>query len=137
MTTSLSAPDASRAIDGDVTTVWSTGRGQAANDSVTIELADANADAVSVAGVELQSGSNAQNYPVALRVELSEDGQRWSTAWEGLTADPRFATVLLEGVDGCRVTFAARPARFVRLTETVDDSARPWSIAEVSVLRGS
>ena len=131
MTTSVRTEDASRAIDGDWNTAWTTGRGQEPDDRVTIEMTEA----MPIGGIELLSGANAHNVPVGLRVELSDDGQRWSAAWEGTTEDARFATLLLEGIEGCRVTFAPRPARFVRLTETLHDSARPWSIAELAILR--
>ena len=51
------------------------------------------------------------------------------------TEDVRFATLMLEGVDGSRITFLPQRGRFVRLTETVDEPARAWTIAELAVLR--
>jgi hypothetical protein len=132
MTGTVDPTHAFWAIDGDWDTAWSTDRGQAINDSVTIEVPEA----ARIGGIELQSGpANPQDFPVALRIELSEDGQRWAEAFDGSTDDARLATILLEGVNGCRITFTPRQARFIRLTETVDESARPWSIAELTVLR--
>jgi hypothetical protein len=132
MTATIDNAHASWAVDGDWSTAWGTERGQEINDSVTIEAPDTMA----IGGIELQSGSaNPQDFPGALRIELSENGQRWTPAWEGSTDDARFATILLEGINGTRITFPARQARFLRLTITVNESARPWSIAELAILR--
>ena len=91
---------------------------------------------MTIGGIELESGDdNPQDFPGALRIESSEDGQRWSEAWDGSTDDARFATMLLEGINACRITWPARQARFLRLTITVNESARPWSIAELALLR--
>jgi hypothetical protein len=132
MTSTIEGTHASLAYDGDQQTVWTTGRGQEANDSVTIEIAQAAA----IAGIELVSGQDyAQNFPIALIVETSDDGQRWTRVWEGATDDPRFALLMTEGVNGCRLTFPPRQGRFLRLTETVTHSPRSWVIAELAVLR--
>jgi hypothetical protein len=132
MTASVNASDARAAFDRDLNTAWGTGRGQQSNDSVTIAMAESSL----IGGIELQPGpSNPWDYPLALRIELSEDGQRWTRAWEDGTEDVRFATLMLEGINGSRITFPPQRGRFVRLTETVNESARAWTIAELAVLR--
>jgi hypothetical protein len=132
MTSTIDSTHASWAVDRDWSTAWTTERGQEINDSVTVEATDT----ISIGGIELESGDdNPQDFPGALRIESSEDGQRWSAAWDGSTDDARFATMMLEGINAVRITWPARPARFLRLTITVNESARPWSIAELALLR--
>jgi hypothetical protein len=132
MTSTIAGTPTAPAYDGDPATVWSTGRGQQANDSVTIEAAQA----APIAGVELVSGPDyAQNFPIALIIETSDDGQQWTRAWEGATDDVRFAMLMTEGVHGCRIAFPPRQGRFVRLTETATHAQRSWVIAELAILR--
>jgi hypothetical protein len=120
------------AQDGNWRTAWSTGRGQSSNDALTIEI-----ESAPVVGVDLWlGGGRFQNeYPRGLVIETSEDGGRWVPAWQGAPDSVLFETVLASGMPGTRLTFASRPARFVRLTETLTDAAVPWSIAELHVLR--
>jgi hypothetical protein len=79
--------------------------------------------------------STETQYPRGLLIETSEDGTRWTPAWEGLPGNVLLETALGSGLPGTRMTFASRQARFVRLTETLTDEAAPWSIVEVHVLR--
>jgi hypothetical protein len=119
------------ALDGDWGTAWSTGRGQAANDALTLDM-----DPAMLAGVELWIGASFRfNYPRGLLIETSADGARWEPAWEGTTTQALFETTLASGQPGTRLTFAPRPARFLRLTATLNESAHAWSIAELAVLR--
>lgn len=132
MTATIDQSHASWAIDRNWDTAWTTDRGQANGDSVTIEVSEP----ALIGAIELEPGAaNPQDFPIALRIELSDDGQRWAQAFDGSTDDARLATLLLQGLNSCRITFTPRQARFVRLTETVLESARPWSIAELTVLR--
>jgi hypothetical protein len=118
------------AMDQKMETGWSTGRGQQVDDTLTLET-----ESVPLAGIELWPGPRAQDFPMGLVVETSEDGRVWSPAWSGVTAPIRFATLLTQGSPGTRITFTPRQGRFVRLTETVNESFRAWSIAELVVLR--
>jgi hypothetical protein len=133
LTATVQSNDVALALDGNFRTQWSTGRGQATNDAVTIET-----DRALITGVELWlNTSSSRNYPRGLVIETSEDGKRWGRAWEGSTEQAQFMTLLASGLPGTRITFPPRQARFVRLTETLNDLGTPWSIAELAVLRGS
>jgi hypothetical protein len=120
------------ALDGDWRTAWTTVRGQMPNDTLTIETAER----APVVGVDLWLSPLYQyNYPRGLVIETSEDGAHWMPAWEGTPDRVLFETVIASGLPGTRLTFASRPARFVRLTETLTESGVPWSIVELNVLR--
>jgi hypothetical protein len=119
------------ALDGNWRTAWTTGRGQMPNDTLTIETEPAP-----VVGVDLWlNPAYSNNYARGLVVETSEDGARWMPAWDGAPDRLLFETILASGQPGTRITFAPRPARFVRLTETLLDAGVPWSVVELNVLR--
>jgi hypothetical protein len=119
------------AIDGDWRTAWSTVRGQASRDALTIET-----EMAPVVGVDLWLTPAVQHhYPRGVVIETSEDGVRWQPAWDGPGDRVLFETVIASGRPGTRMTFPARQARFVRITETLTDEAVPWSVVELGVLR--
>jgi len=119
------------ALDGNWRTAWTTGRGQMPNDTLTIET-----ERAPVVGVDLWlNPAYSNNFARGLVVETSEDGARWVPAWEGAPPGLLFETILASGQPGTRITFASRPARFVRLTETLLDAGVAWAIVELNVLR--
>jgi hypothetical protein len=129
----VSADRAALAIDGDWRTSWSSVRGQAAADALTIET-----DAATVTGVELWlTPATQHHYPRGVVIETSADGMHWQPAWDGPGDRVLFETVISSGMHGTRMTFPARAARFVRVTETLTDEAVPWSVVELSVLSQS
>jgi hypothetical protein len=119
------------ALDHDWRTAWSTVRGQASQDAITIET-----EVAPVVGVDLWLTPQTQHhYPRGLVIETSQDGAQWQPAWEGAPDLVLFETVMASGLPGTRITFAPRPARFIRLTQTRTDYGVPWSIVELRVLR--
>jgi hypothetical protein len=120
------------ALDGNWRTAWTTVRGQSPNDALTIEIAERTP----VVGVDLWLTPNTQrHYPRGLVIETSEDGAHWVPAWEGAPDRVLLETLVASGLPGTRMTFASRPTRFLRLTETVAEAGVPWSIVELNVLR--
>ena len=116
--------------DGDLVTRWHAGREQRPGDAVTADLgAEATVD-----GVEMLLGGYVQDFPRQLTIDTSVDNVRWSQAWNGNVAvlamsaaleDPRRYTIPFE--------FLARPARYVRFTQTGGEDVFYWSVAELRI----
>jgi hypothetical protein len=116
--------------DGSLDTRWHCGpvrRGQ----SITVKLNQAT----DVSGIGVALGPFASDPPRFLKIDVSTDGARWETVWSNLTVtaalraafeDPQRVELLL--------SFPARRAQYVRLTQTGDAWEWYWSIAELTVL---
>ena len=119
-------------IDGRIETYWESLTRQRGREGMTLTLRDTS----DVRGVALSLGARIGGYPRHLVVETSSDGQSWVSAWEGPTAGLAYRAAVTD-VDRIRfpITFAPRPARFVRLRQTGISSDAYWAIAEVEVLR--
>jgi hypothetical protein len=117
-------------LDGNILTRWHTGREQRPGDSLTIDLGSVR----EVNGVEMLIGGYVADFPRQLSIATSTDGSAWGDAWTGGTAMTAFAAAI---GDPLSVTlpfaFAARPARYVRLTETAAERVYYWSIAELRI----
>jgi hypothetical protein len=117
-------------LDGNIVTRWHTGREQRPGDSLTIDLGAVR----EVNGVEMLIGGYVADFPRQLSIATSADGSAWADAWTGGTAMTAFAAAI---EDPLSVTlpfaFAARPARYVRLTETAAERVYYWSIAELRI----
>lgn len=86
-----------------------------------------------VAGISHALGLYARDFPRQLRIEVSLDGQAWTTAWEGATAAAAFlAAVRAPLVADMRFAFEPRDARFVRLQQLATHQ-NMWRVAELQV----
>jgi hypothetical protein len=117
-----------RAADGDRMTAW-TRQPQLPDQWLIVDLGQQE----EVAAVVHSLGLDVNAYPRRLGIDTSRDGEAWEAAWEGSTLryvleavmrTPRYGSIAL--------TFAPRPARFVRLRAMEIDAAA-WSVAEVRV----
>ena len=115
------------AIDGVHGPRWTTGP-QAPEQWLRLELGTARP----VGGVVLW-GSLGMEFPRRLRVETSRNARTWETVWEGPTELPVLRGALRDARAPLTITFAAAPARYVRLRQTGRDPSFAWSVTEVDV----
>lgn len=128
---SCNAPNVGLAADNDLSTRWECGvysQGQRL-------VADAGGT-IEFAGITMALANHASDFPIALRVELSESGgDPWITVWEGLTLA---ATVQAALEDPVRVDvtlrFPPHRGRYVSVTQTADPSQTGWTVGEFRVL---
>jgi hypothetical protein len=118
--------------DGDIMTRWHAGRAQQPGDSLTIDLGASR----QVNGAEMLIGGFVADFPRAMRIEISLDGQEWKEAWSGGTALMAFSAAVEKPLE-MRLPFPFEPsraARYVRFTQTGDEETYYWSIAELRIL---
>jgi hypothetical protein len=116
--------------DGSLVTRWECGRGHPGQ---FIE-ADLGANRA-VAGVVTSLGAYATDAPRSLRIALSPDANRWTTAWEG----PLAALALRAAFENPRrmdvhIRFERVNARYVRITQTGEETESFWSVAELTIV---
>jgi hypothetical protein len=118
-------------VDGDLETRWACGREQRAGDAFTVDLgADRH-----VTGVETLLAGFVADFPRKLSIDTSSDGSNWSTAWTGDTAIIALSTALEDPLKiPLPFTFQPRQARYLRMTELVDEETYYWSVAELRVI---
>jgi hypothetical protein len=116
--------------DGDRTTRWESGP-QTDRTMIEVDLGTVR----SVGGVELLLGPFVEDFPRALLIEGSEDGQTWRELWRGGSAGLAFVGAFEAPRDvPLRYRFPASPARLLRLRLTAGDDTYYWSVAELKVL---
>ncbi len=121
LTASVNSAGCSAAIDGNATTRWDTHGSQTPGQWFQIELPAET----EVAGVRLDAGKSANDFPRGYKVELSADGTTWGKP-------------VAEGKGGGTITdipFAPAKAKFIRITQTGAVQGKFWSIHELSVLK--
>jgi hypothetical protein len=120
-------------IDRDYGTRWECGPQRPAQE-ITVDLART----ATVGTVVPALGRFPTDYPRHLRVETSIDGASWQTAWDaGVLAEAIEAEFVDPATNRLVVSFAPRPARYVRLRLMSGDDVWYWSIAELEVWSGS
>jgi len=125
-----SCPSARSAVDGNPDARWVCGP----QDAREWFLVDLGQPADGVSAVRYAMGESYREFPRALVVETSLDGETWDPARtgdviaetiEGTLADPLMAPATL--------TFPPRRARYVRLRQTGKDEVN-WALPELAVL---
>jgi fibronectin type 3 domain-containing protein len=117
---SASGDAPANAIDGDITTRWSTGASQT---NGMWFLLDMNTPCT-FDGLVLNAASSSGDYPRGYQVNVSNDGVNWGSP----VAAGSGSSALLN------ISFAPQTARFVRVTQTGSVSGLWWSIHEFNVL---
>ena len=107
---------AANAVDGDASTRYSTGTGQAAGQYLQVDLGKP----VKARQIVFDTGASTGDYPRGYTVTTSLDGVNWTTAVAAGQGTGQFTTVDLSG----------KPVRYVRLTLTAS-SGSWWSVADV------
>jgi glucosylceramidase len=108
---------AANAVDGDASTRYSTGEGQAPGQYLQVDFGKA----IPARQVVFDTGASTGDYPRGYSVQTSADGTDWDTVVADGQGTGQFTTVDLAG----------KPIRYVRLTLTTADPNDWWSVADV------
>lgn len=111
------------AIDGNLSTRYTTGASQSPGQWFTVELPE---EAL-LSGLILNAGGSRQDYPRGYTVEVSANGADWGTP-------------VAQGWGSESPTYIEWPpvkAKFVRITQTGHDSVLFWSIHDLNLLQPS
>jgi len=120
------------AIDGRVETAWATEWNQRAGLFFQLDLGRQE----EIGGVRmlLRSASECPKNP---RVEVSNDGRRWTPVdYGGAYLDFTQRLIADPGEKLFRISFPAVKTRYIRMTLTRMDNLYPWTIAELEVYGG-
>lgn len=115
-----SGTPASNAIDGNLSTAWSTGQAQVNNNIFQIDLGSTQ----SFSKIVLDDSQNPTNYPRGYIIYVSNSTGSWGTA--------------VAACDFCNssavqtYTFSTQSGRYITIQETQSDS-NPWAIDEINI----
>ena len=107
------------AIDGDISSRWSTGTAQNSGQYLQVDLG-AN---INIDNIELDTSNSVNDYPRSYSIYTSVDGSDWGNA-------------VATGSDGSAVTsidFDPLRARYVKIEQTGADSYYWWSIHDLNI----
>jgi len=110
----------SYAIDGNISTRWSTGAQQTSGQWFQVDMEATN----TFYELVLDAASSSGDYPRSYQVNVSNDGSNWGSP-VATGAGTSALTV---------ITFPAQVARFIRVTQTGSVSGLWWSIHEINVV---
>ncbi|HVU07210.1 MAG TPA: carbohydrate-binding protein [Verrucomicrobiae bacterium] len=117
---STSGSDApGNALDGNLTTRWSTGTSQVNGQWFQVDMGAAN----TFNKIVLNCINSANDYPRGYQVLVSNDGINWSGPVAAGTGTSGITTI----------TFAAQSARYIRIIQTGSVNGTFWSIDEFNV----
>lgn len=108
-------------LDDDPKTRWGTGRAQQIGDNLVIDLGRE----VTPTLVALDSGVEATDYPRGLRVDVSNDGTKWTEVAK------KSADVLQGAHQDIDLTPTA--GHYLRLTDLGSDSGNWWSVVKLAI----
>lgn len=124
--------DASLAINGREETAWSTRHNQVAGLFFQLDLG--RREKIAGIGMILKSANECPKNP---RVEISNDGRRWTPVdYGGAYLDFTQRLIADPGEKLFRISFPAVKTRYIRMTLTRMDNLYPWTIAELEVYGG-
>ncbi|MDB6066993.1 MAG: coagulation factor 5/8 type domain protein [Pedosphaera sp.] len=117
---STSGSDApANALDGNLTTRWSTGGAQVSGQWFRVDMGAAS----TFNKIVLNCVNSANDYPRGYQVTVSNDGISWSNPVATGTGSSSITTI----------SFATQAARYIRITQTGSTSGTFWSIDEFNV----
>jgi glucosylceramidase len=108
---------AANAVDGDASTRYSTGEGQAPGQYLQADFGRT----IRARRIVFDTGASTGDYPRGYTVQASINGTDWKTVRSDGHGTGQFTTVDLDG----------RAVRYVRLTLTAADPSDWWSVADV------
>jgi hypothetical protein len=117
-TTGSDAPD--NALDGNLTTRWSTGGSQVNGQWFQVDMGTPNV----FNKIILNAVNSANDYPRGYQVYVSNDGINWGSSITNGTGSSSSTTIL----------FPTQVARYIRIIQTGSVSGTYWSIDEFNVL---
>jgi mono/diheme cytochrome c family protein len=121
LTASVNPGGCSAVVDGDAKSRWDTRGTQAPGQWFQIELPSET----EIAGLRLDTGISAQDFPRGYKVQLSGDGKTWGVP---VAAGKGSGPVT-------DIPFAPVKAKFIRITQTGSAKGNYWSIHEIAVLK--
>jgi fibronectin type 3 domain-containing protein len=116
-TTGSDSPD--NALDGNLTTRWSTGTSQVNGQWFQVDMGSASA----FYKIVLNAINSANDYPRGYQVYVSNDGVNWASPIANGTGSSGVTTI----------TFATQAARYIRIIQTGSAPGTFWSIDEFNV----
>lgn len=123
------AERAELAIDGDPFTRWHTGR-QQAGDYFQVDLGGPTR----VDGLRLHHAMYRRDYPRGYRIDVSTDGEAWTTAADNPEYLPRLPDLLKSRSRKAEIEFPVVTARYIRVTQTGQHDRYYWSLSEIEVM---
>ncbi|MGD8329684.1 MAG: discoidin domain-containing protein [Acidobacteriota bacterium] len=118
------------AIDGDLTTRWHS-EPQRPGDELFVDLgAPTRFDSV-----VLRLGDFPHDYPRGWRVEVSDDGEQWSTAGRQARVRPPITEFLHPRGLWTELELPGTEARYLRIVQTGSDPVHVWSVHEIELRR--
>jgi glucosylceramidase len=108
---------AANAVDGDASTRYSTGAGQAPGQYLQVDFGKV----IPARQIVLDTGASTGDYPRGYTVQISTNGTGWNTVLSGGLGTGQFTTIDLPG----------RAIQYVRITLTTADPNDWWSVADV------
>jgi glucosylceramidase len=108
---------AANAVDGDASTRYSTGEGQAPGQYLQADFGAA----IPARQIVFDTGVSTGDYPRGYTVQTSTNGTDWNTVLSGGHGTGQFTTIDLPG----------RPIQYVRMTLTSADPSDWWSVADI------
>ena len=119
VTASVNGDQADGAVDGNLTTRWSTGRNMANGDYLQIDFQGI----VSLSAITLNnSGTSGKDYPGTVSVFTSQDGKTFNSTMVDSSPGSATQTVL---------NFPQETMRAIRIKVTSPSSSNWWSIGEI------
>jgi endo-1,3(4)-beta-glucanase len=118
-TVTASSGGAANALDGSLSTRWTTGAVQTSGQYFQIDAGKP----VIFDTIQLNAGRDISDYPRVVNVIVSDDGRNWRT-------------VMYRGEGSSAITsisFPKQTARFIRISQSGSNPTYWWSIAEVSL----
>ena len=110
---------ASNALDGNLTTQWTTGVLQANGQWFQVDMQTTNL----VAKIVMDAGGSTNDYPRGYQVNVSNDGTNWGSPVATGAGNSAVTTI----------TFPTQTARYIRVTETGTTTTNFWNINEFTV----
>ncbi len=108
------------AIDGNISTRWSTGAQQTPGQWFQVDMAATN----TFYELVLDAASSSSDYPRGCQVNVSNDGSNWGSPLATGAGTSALSVI----------TFPVQAARFIRVTQTGSVSGLWWSIHEFNVV---
>jgi hypothetical protein len=122
--------DAGRLVDGDPLTMWNSGRPQAGDEQLTIDLGRER----DVTLVRVELGSYLYGFPRRLAVDCADEAAIWTACWEGSAAALTLRGVLDNPRNPALTIRVDRAGvRRIRLSQIAVDHDKAWSVAELAV----
>jgi hypothetical protein len=130
LTANMGTADVSRALDGNLQTIWNSRQLQRGNEEIVIDLGQPR----DVAAVRMELGPYRSDFPRALSVECAAEGEQFEPCWSGPAAALAVRGVLDDPVRAPLTVPINHRVRWIRLRQTAADRFNGWSIAELQII---